>query len=225
VRKALALAIDRKKITDDVVRMHNRPLGLIVPPDAIPGYKSPAQLEPNIEEAKRLLAEAGFPNGRGMDSVEIVYNTESIHEKIAQAIGQMWETNLGVKVTYRGLERGSFATVRQVEHSFVVARAGWYGDYSDPTTWLNLAKTGDQNNDGLYSNPEYDALLDKAAAAPDARMRLDLLSQAEALIVQKEFPFIPLFQTADGFIFNGEKLGGVDANVRLLTELKWIHRK
>src|SRR5262249_37681207 len=151
VRKALALAVDRKKIANDVVRMRYRPLGLLVPPDAIPGYKSPTPIEPNVEEAQKLLAEAGFPGGKGMPSVEIVYNTEAVHDKIAQAIGQMWEKNLGVKATYRALERGSFASVRQIEHSFDVGRAGWYGDYTDPTTWLNLAATGDENNDGLYS--------------------------------------------------------------------------
>ncbi|HUO09813.1 MAG TPA: peptide ABC transporter substrate-binding protein [Phycisphaerae bacterium] len=225
VRKALSLAVDREKITTDVMRMRNRPLGLFVPPDAIPGYKSPEALEPNVEEAKRLLAEAGYPGGKGMRSIEIVYNTEGSHGKIAQAIGQMWETNLGVKVTYRALERGSFATVRQIEHSFDVARAGWYGDYTDPTTWLNLAATGDENNDGLYSNPEYDALLAKAAAAPDAQMRLDLLSEAEGMLVQKEFPFLYLYQYCDGFMYDGKKIGGLEMNVRMLTELKWIYRK
>jgi oligopeptide transport system substrate-binding protein len=225
VRKALALAVDRNKIANDVARIRTRPIGLIVPPDAIAGYTSPKQLDMDIPEAKRLLAEAGFPDGNGMRSLEIVYNSEAIHDRISQAIGQMWEQNLGVKVTYRSLERGSFGTVRQIEHSFDVARAGWYGDYSDPTTWLNLAKTGDENNDGLFSDPEYDALFDRANAAPDAKQRLDLLSQAEGLIVQKEFPFIPLYQYSDGYMFDGDKLGGIEANVRLISEFKWIHRQ
>jgi oligopeptide transport system substrate-binding protein len=224
VRKALALAVDRKKIVDEVKRMRERPLGLLVPPDAIPGYKSPQQLEPNVEEARKLLAEAGYPGGKGMKSVEIVYNSEAIHDRISQAIGQMWEQNLGIKVTYRALERGSFANVRQIEHSFDVARAGWYGDYTDPTTWLNLAGTGDENNDGQFSNAEYDALLAKAAAAPDAQVRLDLLSQAEGILVQREFPFIYLYQYSDGLMFDGDKIGGVEFNVRMMTELKWIHR-
>ena len=106
VRKALSLAVDRQKITRDVIRMGHKPLGLFVPPDAIPGYRSPQELSPNVEEARKLLAEAGFPGGKGMRSIEIVYNTEAIHEKIAQAIGQMWGENLGVHVTYRALERG-----------------------------------------------------------------------------------------------------------------------
>ncbi|MGN6366755.1 MAG: peptide ABC transporter substrate-binding protein [Phycisphaerae bacterium] len=225
VRKALALAVDREKITRDVIRMGNKPLGLFVPPDAIPGYKSPQALAPNVEEARKLLAEAGYPEGKGMRSIEIVYNTEDIHQRIAQAIGQMWTENLGVHVTYRGLERGSFANVRQVDHDFDVARAGWYGDYTDPTTWLNLAKTGDENNDGLYSNPAYDALLDKAAAAPDAQQRLDILSEAEGMLVQKEFPFLYLYQYGDGYMYDPEKIGGIEMNVRMISELKWIYRK
>ena len=225
VRKALSLAVDRQKITRDVIRMGNKPLGLLVPPDAIPGYKSPQALEPNVEEARKLLAEAGFPEGKGMRSIELLYNTEAIHERVAEAVGQMWEQNLGVHVTYRALEKGSFASARQVEHNFDVARAGWYGDYTDPTTWLNLAATGDENNDGLYSNAAYDGLLAKAAAAPDAQTRLDLLSEAEGMLVQKEFPFMYLYQYGDGYLYDEKKIGGVQMNVRMISELKWIYRK
>ncbi len=147
--------------------MREHPIGLIVPPNSIPGYTSPEALEMNIEEAKRLLAEAGFPDGKGMRSLEILYNNEAIHGQVSQALGQMWEKNLGVHVTYRGLEKNGFAAERQESHNFDIARAGWYGDYADPTTWLNLAHTGDSNNDGLFSNAGYDALLDKAFAESD----------------------------------------------------------
>ncbi len=225
VRKALALAIDRKKIVDDVARMRQRALGLIVPPNAIPGYKSPDGLEMDLPEARRLLADAGFPDGKGFRTLELLYNNEAIHSSVAQAIGQMWEQALGIHVTYRGLERGSFGAERQETHNFDIARAGWYGDYADPTTWLNLAATGDNNNDGLFSNKAYDALLAQANAEPDPQRRLNFLSDAERLIVREQFPFIPLYQYADGYMFDATKIAGFDMNVRSITELKWIHRK
>jgi oligopeptide transport system substrate-binding protein len=225
VRKALALSIDRKKIVDEVTRMHQRPITVLVPPDSIPGYKSPAGLEMNIDEAKRLLADAGYPEGKGMPTLEILYNNEAMHERISQALGQMWEQALGIHVTYRGLERGSFGSERQEAHNFDIARAGWYGDYGDPTTWLNLFATGDNNNDGLYSNAAYDKLLAEANAEPDAQRRLNILSDAERLLVEDQFPLLPLYQYADGYMYDDAKIGGFTMNVRELNELKWIYRK
>ena len=135
VRLALSLAVNR----DDVVRVLNagqKPLGLLVPPDSINGYKSPVGVPTDIARAKQLLAEAGYPGGKGLKTIDFLFNTESTHGKIAQAVGQMWETQLGVTVKYNGLDGGGFRAARQKDHDFDVARGGWYGDYPDPTTWL-----------------------------------------------------------------------------------------
>ena len=223
VRKALAISIDRKAIVD-MLNADQTPVGLIVPPNSIPGYASPPEAKTDVDLARSLLAEAGFPQGRGFKSIDLVYNNEAAHAKIAQAIGQMWERNLGVKVNYRGLERGSFGTARQVDHDFDIARGGWYGDYTDPTTWLDLLRTNDGNNDGKFSNPQYDALMDRAAAEPDPAKRFSILRDAEGMLLQQEMPFIPLYQYSDGFIFDAHKIQGIDMNVRTLTELKWIRR-
>ena len=224
IRKALALAIDKKKLVEEVTRMCQAPCNLLVPPDSIPFYRSPAGLPMDIAEARRLLAAAGFPGGQGFPAAEILYNNEAVHEKIAQAIGQMWQANLGIAVTFRGIERSSFGTDRR-QHNFTIARGGWYGDYMDPATWLDLAKTNDGNNDGLFSSPAYDALLKQAAAEPDRDKRFAILRRAEQLLVEDEFPFIPLYQYSDGYIFDPAKIEGLDLNVRLLTQFKYIHRK
>ena len=224
VRKALALAIDQHKIVDEVTHMHQKTLSQLVPPDSIPGYQSPAGLEMNIEEAKRLLAEAGYPGGQGLPAIDVLYNNEALHERIAQALGQMWEV-LGVHITYRGLERGSFGSERQDTHNFDIARAGWTGDYNDPTTWLNLFATGDSNNDGMFSNAAYDKLLAQASENPDPAQRLKLLTDAERLLVEEQLPVLPLYQYADGYMYDDNKIGGFTMNVRQLNELKWIYRK
>jgi oligopeptide transport system substrate-binding protein len=225
VRKALCLAVDRQKIVDDVTRMHQRPLGVIVPPDAIPGYVSPEGLGMDVEAARKLLAEAGYPGGKGIPPLEILYNNETIHGQIAMALGQMWEQSLGLHFSYRGLERGSFSTERRENHNFDICRGGWYGDYTDPTTWLDLARSTNGNNDGKFNSPAYDALLDEAAREGDPQKRMAILSAAEKLLVTDECPFIPLYQYGDGYMYDDRKLSGMEVNVRLMTQYKWIARK
>ncbi len=224
VRKALALAIDRKQITD-MLKTGEAPMGLIVPPNTMNGYASPAELPYNIQEARRLLAEAGHEGGKGIRQIELLYNTESPrHPRIAQAIGQMWETQLGIKVSYRGLERGSFGTARE-NHEFDVARGGWYGDYPDPTTWLDLLRSTDGNNDGKFNSPAYDDLMARSDVEADNGRRYALLRQAEDMVVNVEVPFIPLYQYADGYLYDAKSLKGAELNSRVLTQLKWIRRE
>jgi len=225
VRKALALAVDKDKIVNDVTRLKQQPLGVIVPPDSIVGYTSPTPLAMNIDEAKKLLADAGYPDGKGFPTVEILVNSEvKSHEIIALAIGQMWQKSLGIQSICRSIERSSFGEARRAGN-FTVSRAGWYGDYVDPTTWLDILRSTDGNNDGKFSNPAYDALLDQAATEHDSRKRLAILSEAEALLVHEQFPIIPLYQYSDGLIFDPERIEGLSLNVRMLTPLKWIRRK
>ncbi len=224
IRKALSLVVDKKLITDQIMRMGETPSDVIVPENSILGYASPRGASRNIAEAKRLLAEAGYPDGKGLRVLEILYNTEAPHHgQVSQVIGQMWKQNLGVEYKLRALERGSFGSERR-NHNFDVARSGWYGDYGDPTTWLDLLKTGDGNNDGLFSSPAYDALLNKAASEANASARFALLKDAEQLLVTDEFPYLPLFQYSDGYMFNPDKVLGLDLNVRLMTQFKFVGR-
>ena len=117
--------------------------------------------------------------------------------------------------------------VSQPRNLRCLSPAGWYGDYVDPTTLASdLLRSTDGNNDGKYANPAYDApSSDKAAAEADPQRRLKILSDAEAMVVHDEFPFIPLYQYADGLIFDPDKIEGVSLNDRFITPLKWIHRK
>ena len=228
VRKALTLAIDRNVIVNEVTRMKQVPLTLIVPPDSIPGYVSPKTTWPvqgDLAEAHRLLKEAGFPDGQGMRTIEILFTTDKpIHGRISQAIAQMWKVNLGINCTLKGLEPPGFSAAREQDHDFDVCRGGWYGDYPDPTTWLDLGRSTNGNNDGKFSSPQYDALLDKAAHEPDSLKRLAILSDAEKMLVNDELPFIPLYQYGDGYMYNQDKIAGADVNVRLITEFKYLHR-
>jgi oligopeptide transport system substrate-binding protein len=224
VRRALSLAVNRDEIVERVRHDGQKAVGTMVPPDSIAGYASPKGLPMNVAEAQRLMTEAGFPGGKGFKTIDLVYNSEAIHGKIAQAIGAMWQSNLGISVRYRALERGSFGTARRDDHDFDIARAGWDGDYTDPTTWLDLLRTTDGNNDGKFSNAHYDELMDQAAAEPNPAKRFAILTEAERIIVEDELPIIPLYQRADGYMYDADKIAGSDMNVRMITELKWIRR-
>ena len=227
VRKALSLAIDRREIVDKVTRMHQKPVSVLVPPDSIPGYTSPSGLAVtgDLAAARQLLADAGFPEGRGFPSTEILYTTDvPVHGRVAQAIAQMWKQNLGINVTLRGLESPGFSNARQQDHDFDVARGGWYGDYRDPTTWLDLCRAANGNNDGGFNSPAFDALMAKADTEHDPAQRLAILHDAESILVNDELPLIPLYQYGDGYIYNEQKLTGCEVNDRLLTPFKYLHR-
>src|SRR5205085_9064872 len=101
---------------------------------------------------------------------------------------------------FRGLERGSFGTARRTDHDFDMARGGWYGDYPDPTTWLDLLRSSNGNNDGQFSNKAFDELMAKSDLEPDPAKRFALLREAENMLLHDEVPFVPLYQAADGFM-------------------------
>lgn len=226
VRKALVMAIDKTAIVKDVTRLGQRPITTMVAPDSIPGYKSPAGLPYDVAAARKLLAEAGYPDGKGLRTIEVLYNTGPIvHENVSQAMGQMWEKNLGVRINMKAVEGKTFSAMRQKEHSFDISRAGWYGDYRDPTTWLDLLRTGSTNNDGQFSNKQYDHLLDQAMNEADPAKRFQLLHDAEKIAVEDLAAIIPLYQYTEGYMYNEQKLTGVDFNVRLMTQLKFIRKQ
>ena len=210
VRRALSLAIDREQIVQ-LLNTGEVPLGLIVPPDSITGYTSPPQLKSNIEEAKKLLADAGYPGGAGMKTIELLYNNEARHAKVALAIAQMWKTNLGDRDQIPRPERSSFGTARRDDHDFDVAtRGGWYGDYPDPTTWLDLFRSTDGNNDGKFNSKAYDDLMAKSDTEADPAKRFAMLREAERILMHDEAPVIPLYQYADGFMYDENKLQGAE---------------
>jgi oligopeptide transport system substrate-binding protein len=160
VRRALALAIDRDQIVRYVTRGGETPALHFTP--GVAGYEAQAQLAGGIGDAKRLLAEAGFPNGQGFPKLELLYNTAEAHERIAQAVQQMWKTQLGVEVQLLNMEWKVYLA-RTQDGEYDIARAGWIGDYADPNTFLDIWVTDGGNNRTGWSSPEYDRLIRQAA--------------------------------------------------------------
>jgi len=197
VRKALSIAIDRKAIVENVTKGGQVPAYSFVPKGILnekgEDFANKEYYDANkanVEEAKKLLAEAGYPEGKGLPTLEFMYNSEGAHKDVAQVIQQDW-AKLGVNVELANQEWKVFLNTRQ-QGGYEIARHGWSGDYVDPMTFLDLWVTGGGNNDAGYSNPEYDKLVNDAKAEQDPDKRWDLMHQAEA-IVMDEMPIIPLY--------------------------------
>ncbi len=191
VRQALGRAIDRQALVDHVVRLGNPISETFVPAGLIPGYESPEGLSYDPEEARRLLAEAGYPQGQGLPVIEYLYNTGAQNEPIAQAIERMWVQTLGIRVQLVAKETKAFAE-DLTAHRFMTARSGWFGDYMDPTTFLDLCQSENGHNMSGYTDAHYDSLLAEAGRTTDPQRRLALLSEAEGhMLIQA--PIVPVY--------------------------------
>lgn len=195
VRKALALAVEPDHITDKILRGGFVPTNKLVPP-TIPAYKSKIPpLNPNIEErlaeAKKLLEEAGYKDGKGFPLVTIRYNTNESHHKIAQAIQQMWRTRLGIDVKLENMEWKVYLKEQQ-EGNFDISRFAWLGDYPDPTTFLEIFMTGNDNNRSRWSNKEFDSLVINASTLKDEAKRLEMMADAEKMVYE-DYPFFGIY--------------------------------
>ncbi len=214
VRRAFVMAIDRTLLVRKVVDRGEKPIGQLIPPGVIEGYVSPGGLPFDPDKARQLLGEAGYPNGAGMEPIDLLYNTGFDHGKVSQALAEMWRRELGVTVVPRGKEVKTFVDDRQTRR-FMIARAGWYGDYADPTTYLDVFATGNGNNDAGFSNVTFDGLLKRSDGITDAGARLALLSEAERLLVEDEAGVLPLYQYTQLLAIK-PGLQGLHPNPRLL---------
>lgn len=190
VRRALSMALDRREIVEAGPRAGEVPAFSVVPP-GIDGYEPGLAASESIAEAKRLLAEAGYPDGRGFPKIDILYNTHEMHRSIAELIQSQWKKRLGINVGLTNQEWGVFnSSIRKLEYD--IARTGWIGDYPDPTTFLDLFVSTNENNQTGFRDAKYDAMMEATAREADPAKRLKLLHDAEAYLMQ-QLPVIPMF--------------------------------
>lgn len=214
VRRALNAAINKQEICEQIVKAGQVPARSFVPP-GVAGYESATCGEYNVEEARRLLAEAGYPNGEGLGKVQILFNTNEDHRMIAEVIQQQWN-RLGIKCELRNLEWGSYLAT-QANTEYMVCRAGWIGDYPDPNTFLDMFVTGGANNQTNWSNKEYDKLIEQAKDAPPAE-RMKLMTKAERILMD-ELPIIPIyFQVSKNMV--NPRVKGFSSNIQDIHPLE-----
>jgi ABC-type oligopeptide transport system substrate-binding subunit len=141
--------------------------------------------------ARAWLARAGYPGGRGFPRISILFNTSEDHRRIAEAIQAMWTGVLGIPVELRNMEWGSTLQATSTLQ-YDVARRSWIGDYLDPGTFLETMRSGSGNNRTGWSDARYDRLLDEARVEPDPARRLQVLAEAESLLLA-DGPVLPIY--------------------------------
>lgn len=190
VRRAMALAVDRESLIAKVTKGGQAPAYRFTP-GGFPGYEPKARLQGTVEDAKRLLAEAGYPDGKGIPKIEVLYNTSQNHKQVAEALQQMWRINLGVEVTLRNEEWKVYLD-SQDTLNYSMSRSGWIADYVDPHTFLEILVTGGGNNDTGWSNAEYDGLRTQALQAKSEAARFAIYERMEQILVD-ELPMLPIY--------------------------------
>ncbi len=225
VRRALSLAIDRDFIAEEIWGGAMLAAYSFVPPGignygepAYADYKSADQLD-REDEATRLLTEAGFGPDKPLE-VEIRYNTSENHKNTAVAIADMWKP-LGVKTTLLNADTKTHYAVLRDKGDFDVARAGWIGDYSDPQNFLFMVQSDNPGfNYANYANPEYDALMRKAAMTVDLKAREELLHDAETIFM-RDLPFLPLLYYSSLSLVS-DKVVGWEDNIQNVHASRWM---
>ena len=149
---------------------------------------------------RQLLADAGFPGGRGFPTKEILINTSESHRKIAEAIQAMWRQHLGIDVGIYNQEWKVYLD-SQSNLDYDLSRAGWIADYPHPMTFLEIFTSGNGNNDTGWSNSRFDALIRQAQAAGNEELRLRLMQEAEDILMT-ELPIIPIYWYTNTYLMD-----------------------
>ena len=191
VRRALGMAIDREKLVENITKGGQIPAYTMTPPGTM-GYYPTSTLAFDPEGAKNLLSEAGYPNGEGFPAIEILYNTNEGHRKIAVALQEMWKDYLNVDIKLLNQEWKVYLATESAG-DYQMSRGGWIGDYVDPNNFLDMFLCGGGNNRTGWCNEEYDRLiLEVAPSQSSHEERLAVFQQAETMLLD-DMPIIPVY--------------------------------
>lgn len=190
IRRAFAMAIDCERIVKEVTRGGERPARNLVPPNTA-GYTCKSTIPYDVEAARQLLADAGYPSGKGLPPIDLLYNTSENHQLIAESIQHMFQEAFGVRVVLRNQDaKVYFDSMKQLDYG--MCRSAWIGDYLDPINFLECFETGGGNNRTGWSSQRFDSLLSQARLSPDTGERDGLYQQAEGLLMS-EAPIAPVY--------------------------------
>ena len=208
VRKAFSLAIDRYFIVNQVTGQGQQAATGYVPAGVYDAKGADGDdfrttggdyysikdedYDKNVEEAKKLMEEAGFKDGEGFPQIEYLYNTDENHKAIAEALQNMWQEKLGVQVSLQNQDWNVFLKERK-EGNYNIARHGWIADYNDPMSFIDMWLTGGGNNDAQYSNPEFDKFVKAAKATSDQNERMENMHKAEDILIGEDNVVAPLY--------------------------------
>jgi oligopeptide transport system substrate-binding protein len=224
VRKAFSLVIDKNLLVEKITRAGELPASSLVPPGTA-GYESPPGLTRDPEQARRLLAEAGFPGGKGFPRISYLYKGDSdLDRDLAVEIQGMVKRELGIENFELQPQEWKVYLRSLSALDFDIARSSWVGDYKDPNTFLDMFVTNGGNNRTGWSSVHYDQLIALAARELDPKKRFDIFREAERILVDEQVPICPLYYYVGIQFYNGERLGGIQANLldeHPLREMFW----
>jgi oligopeptide transport system substrate-binding protein len=215
VRRAFALATDKERLIKKLTRAGEKPAFHFVP-DGVANYESPAGPRYDPWQARRLLAEAGFPGGKGFPRLEYTFFSAAgggakMQEKIAVELQQMWRENLGVEIELRQIERKIFLSA-QSRLEYDISSSSWIGDYNDANTFLDLFLSQSGNNCTGWKHARYDELIGQANMQTDPRQRAELFRRAETILVAGEAPVVPVYFYTGFNYFDPAKIEGIYQN-------------
>ncbi len=212
VRLAFSLVIDKQLIVDKITRAGEVPAYSLVPPGTA-GYEPPPGLARDPERARKLLAEAGYPGGRGFPIVYYLFKGDSdLDRDIGVELQGMFARELGVNVQLQQQEwKVYLASQDALDYDF--CRSTWVGDYGDPNTFMDMFVTDGGNNRTGWSNSTYDKAIAEAARTLDPQQRFAVFRGAEKILVSDEAPVCPLYYYVGIQFYDAERLGGVESNL------------
>ncbi len=227
VRQALALAVDKGRIVRKITKGGEQIASHLVP-SVSANYHPPEGLGYNPALARKLLAEAGYPGGRGFPRFQYIFNASAgggskIHEKVAVELQQMWREELGIQMDLRQVEWSAYLNAL-TQLDYELARSSWVADYDDANTFLGCFISNDGNNRTGWKNARYDGLIRQANQEPDLKTREKLFQQAERILVCDETPIIPLYFYVGINYYDTNKIQGIYPNVLDNHPLQYIRK-
>jgi oligopeptide transport system substrate-binding protein len=212
VRQAFALAVDKKRIVEKITQLGEPVASSITPPGAGQNYQPPPGLNHDVQRARDLLTQAGFPGGKGFPRVEYLYIPLPIERSIAIELQSMWQEALGVTVNLTKQEQKVWLkSMRDLDYH--LCRSSWVGDYNDPSTFMDLFTKGNGQNRTGYASAAYDEFIAAAAREPDTQRRNTLFQQAENLLVSTDAALIPVYFYVGVQFYHSDRLSGVQGNL------------
>lgn len=219
VRRALSMALDRETLTRTVMQGAVIPAYSITPPGTL-GYEPPRTFDYDPEAARALLAEAGYPDGRGWPGAELIYNTNEAHRKVAVAVQQMWKDALNIEITIANQEWKVYLDAVSTMN-YDIGRRGWIGDYVDPNNFLDLFLSGGGNNNTGFVDPVYDHLIQRQAPRAATReARYAIFREAETRLMEA-MPIIPIYTYTSRHLIHAS-VCGMPSNLMDSLNLKYV---
>ena len=223
VRTALALAVDKQRIVERITKAGEK-VATHLTPKGMANYRPPEGIGYDPNAARKLLADAGFPEGKGFPPFQYLFNSSRGHEQIAIELKDMWKKELGIEMELHQVEWKVYLS-EQSKTNYHVCRSSWIGDYKDPNTFLDMFLSNNGNNRTGWNNPRYDALIKEANRQIDPKKREALLQQAETILIHDELPIVPLYFYVGINFYNPDRIEGIYPNLLDEHPINGIRKK